>query len=566
MKRSTHSGLGSLDRRTLMVWSARAAGLLAAHAVLPRGLGVSHAMADLPETKAVTTRSGRIRGKVKEGVNAFLGVPYGAPTGGERRFLAPLREATWTGVRDAFEYGPYAPQSGRARGDKQLVFWAPLRPASTKGESEDCLYLNVWTRGLGDGGKRPVMVWLHGGGYDQGSGGSPGYAGEDLARDHDVVGVSINHRLNALGYLYLGGILGGEFAESANPGQQDIVAALAWVRDNIEAFGGDPARVMIFGQSGGAGKVVNLLGMPQAAGLFHSAAAQSGGARGGDPSEASAAAERLLAAFGLSKSNARDLQKVPLDQLMKVAAGARNDAVVRAGAEGLEFRWGPVIDGTVLPADPNASPISKDVPVIVGATRTERTIYEVDGAGYDKLSEEALLANVTELVGADHAARVIASYRQQKPKASPYALDCYIGTDVRAPGALAAARSAKNQAPTWVYRWDWETPVMNLLAPHTMEIPFVMSHLDDCTSMTGPITEAMRQLEAQASGAWVALARTGNPNHKGLPDWPAYTDDTKAVMLFDSPCRVEKDPGAELRSQLLPGVASRPRGPFGGPA
>ena len=153
----------------------------------------------------------------------------------------------------------------------------------------------------------------------------------------------------------------------------------------------------------------------------------------------------MLAAFGLSKSNARDLQKVPLDQLMKVAAGARNDAVVRAGAEGLEFRWGPVIDGAVLPADPNASPISKDVPVVVGATRTERTIYEVDGAGYDQLSEEALLANVTELVGADHAARVIASYRKEKPNASPYALDCYIGTDVRAPGALAAARSAKNQ-------------------------------------------------------------------------------------------------------------------------
>ena len=162
---------------------------------------------------------------------------------------------------------------------------------------------------------------------------------------------------------------------------------------------------MIYGQSGGAGKVVNLLGMPQAAGLFHTAAVQSGGARGGDPGEASAAAERLLAAFGLSKSNARDLQKVPLDQLMKVAAGARNDAVVRAGAESLEFRWGPVVDGAVLPADPNASPLSKSVPVIVGATRTERTIYEVDGAAYDRLSEQQLLANVTELVGADNAAR-----------------------------------------------------------------------------------------------------------------------------------------------------------------
>src|SRR5688572_4031809 len=461
-----------LDRRSLMIWSARAAGMLAATAALPFRLDPAHAAADLPETKAVATRSGRLRGKVKDGVNSFLGVPYGAPTGGARRFLAPQREAEWTGVRDAFEYGPYAPQSGRARGAKQIEFWAPLRPASTKGESEDCLYLNVWTRGLGDGGKRPVMVWLHGGGYDQGSGGSPGYAGEDLARDHDVVGVSVNHRWNVLGYLYLGGILGGEFAEAANPGQQDLVAALQWVRDNIEAFGGDPSRVMIYGQSGGAGKVVNLMGMPSARGLFHTAAVQSGGTRGGDPSEATATAERLLAGFGLSKTNARDLQKVPLGQLMKVAAGVKNEATVPAAAQGLEFRWGPAIDGAVLPADPNGSPLSKDVPTIVGATRTERTIYEIDGAAWGKLTEAQLLANVTELVGAERAPAVIASYRKEKPDASPYAIDCYIGTDVRAPGALAAARAAKNQAPTWVYRWDWETPVMDLLAPHTMEIPF----------------------------------------------------------------------------------------------
>ena len=226
-----------------------------------------------------------------------------------------------------------------------------------------------------------------------------------------------------------------------------------------------------------------------------------------------------------------------------------------------------MIDGAVLPADPNASPISKDVPVVVGATRTERTIYEVDGAGYDQLSEEALLANVTELVGADNAARVIASYRRQKPNASPYALDCYIGTDVRAPGALAAARSAKNQAPTWVYRWDWETPVMNLLAPHTMEIPFVMSHLDDCTSMTGPdhrgdAASSKRRLRARG---WRWRGRA-IPTTRDCPSGRRTPTQNRAVMLFDSPCRVEKDPGAELRRQLLPGVATRPRGPFGGPA
>jgi para-nitrobenzyl esterase len=564
MKCRTHAGSATIDRRTLLSYSARAVGVMAANAVFLRGLAISHALADFPSTEPMTTRSGRLRGKVVDGVNSFLGVPYGAPTGGARRFLAPLREPSWTGIRDAFDWGPIAPQSGRPRGAKQIEFWTPLRPATSRGESEDCLYLNVWTRGLGDGGKRPVMVWLHGGGYDQGSGGSLGYAGEDLAREYDVVGVSINHRLNVLGYLYLGGILGGEFAESANPGQQDIVAALDWVHENIEAFGGDPGRVMIYGQSGGAGKVVSVMGMPRAVGRFHTAAVQSGGARGGDKDAATESAERLLGAFGLSRSSARDLQRVPLDQLMKVAAGARNDAAVPAGAAGLELRWSPVVDGAVIPEDPNASPLSKDVPVIVGATRTERTIYEVDGERYGRLSEEELLANVTQLVGADNAPRVIAGYRREKPDASPYALDCYIGTDVRAPGALAAARSARNQAPTWVYRWDWETPVMDLLAPHTMEIPFVMSHLDDCISMTGPVTEPMRELEAQAAGAWVALAASGNPNHQGLPQWPAHTPEGKAVMLFDSPCRVEQDPGAELRALLLPGAASRSRGPFGG--
>jgi para-nitrobenzyl esterase len=308
------------------------------------------------------------------------------------------------------------------------------------------------------------------------------------------------------------------------------------------------------------------MGMPSAAGRFHAAAVQSGGARGGDKGAASESAERLLAAFGLAKNNARDLQQVPLDRLMKVAADANNDAVVPAGAQSLGLRWGPVIDGAVIPEDPNASLLAKDVPVIVGATRTERTVYEVDRDDYGRLSEAELLAKVTELVGAENAAQVIASYRQEKPGASPYALDCYISTDVRSPGSLAAARNARNQAPTWVYRWDWETPVMDLLAPHTMEIPFVMSHVDACTSMTGAVTEAVRRLEAQASGAWVALAAAGNPNHPGLPDWPAYTEAAKAVMLFDSPCRVETDPGAALRERLLPGAASRRSGPFGGPA
>ncbi|MDX1384447.1 MAG: carboxylesterase family protein, partial [Thermoanaerobaculia bacterium] len=232
---------GQIDRRAFLARAGGIAGAAAAGIWLPgcRPTGTAAAADAGPRfTAPVQLRSGSVRGRVVDGVQTFLGIPYGAPTGGDRRFLAPMPEAPWTGVRDAFEYGPYAPQSGRRRGPKQLEFFSALRADSRLGESEDCLYLNVWTPAIGDGGRRPVMVWLHGGGYDQGSGGSVGYAGESLAKHHDVVAVSINHRLNVLGYAYLGGLPGGEFA-AATPGQLDIVAALEWVREHAEAFGGD---------------------------------------------------------------------------------------------------------------------------------------------------------------------------------------------------------------------------------------------------------------------------------------------------------------------------------------
>jgi para-nitrobenzyl esterase len=530
-------------RRSFLAHGAQLAGLATLGSTVP-GFNLLAAEESAATTKVVTVGSGKVRGKVIAGVNSFKGIRYGAPTGGERRFLAPLPAQPWTEVRDAFAWGSYSPQSNRQRGAKQLEFFKVLG-ASTRNTSEDCLYLNVWSKDLSRGAKRPVMMWLHGGGYDQGSGGSVGYDGLALAKHHDVVSVSINHRLNVLGYMYLGDILGGEFAEGANAGQQDIVLALQWVRDNIEQFGGDPNRVMIFGQSGGGGKVATLLGMPAAKGLFHSAVIQSGGAGGATREAATKTSEQLLAKLNLTRANARDLQKVPLEQLVNAFT-----------------RGGPVIDGKVLPANPAGSPLSQDVPVMVGFTHTERTVYEVDNPKYGQFSEQDLNALVEKLVGAEKTKDVLASYRKHYPKANAFALGRYVSEDASQmrSAQYAEVRNKLGKAPTYVYRWDWETPVMDLLAPHTIEIPFVFHHIDDCQSMTGPINKEMKALELQTATTWATFATTGNPNHKGLPKWSPYTADNKAVLLFNTPSQVVLDPGAELRKQLLSNAALPPSG------
>jgi para-nitrobenzyl esterase len=513
----------------------------------------------------VETSAGKIRGFKRNGVYTFKGVPYGASTSGAGRFMPPAKPQPWTGIRNALAYGRVCPQQDSAHFDTDGHNSASHdedtfllhRGSAISVPGEDCLRVNVWTPEINGSHKRPVMVYMHGGGY---SGGSDhdllSYEGESLARNHDAVVVTHNHRLNVYGYLNLGAIGGDEFAMSANVGMLDIVAVLEWVRANIVTFGGDPDCVTIFGQSGGGGKVTALMAMPSAKGLFHRAIIQSGPfLKALIPDYSQRVAELLLDELGLSRLQVRELQKVPVDRL----SGAAVEAMKKMpkpqpslrGTFG-ETGWGPTVDGRVLPShpfDPGAPAISADVPLITGTDLNE-FVSGIDRPEADAMTVEELNRLVNDAFVGDGEA-IIAAYRQYYAQATPFGLYAAIAaSQLRIPAfAQATRKAAQGAAPAYAYIYSWRTPVLDNRPGtfHAAEISFAFDNAELCDHYSAGDPGAL-VLSKQMGGAWVSFARTGNPNHSGLPKWPAYTAETRATMYFDTPCAVLNDPeGSGLR-------------------
>jgi para-nitrobenzyl esterase len=524
----------SMNRRRFVQASAA---LLSAH-----GLILPRASAAEQEFVTAGTAFGKIRGEKIRGVNIFKGVPYGASTTGANRFMPPRDPARWANVRDALQYGPSTPQSD------------PAQPAGNRRpESEDCLVLNVWTPAL-DGRKRPVMFWCHGGGFRNGSGSEAMLDGTNLAIRGDVVVVTVNHRLNVLGFAYLAELGGADFAQSGDAGMLDLVHALEWVKHNIAGFGGDPGMVTIFGQSGGGRKVGTLLAMPSAKGLFHRAIIESGPTiRVVDTDAGTRVASKLMSALGLRSTQVRELQTLPVDKVMAAYFAVSAGQTTEQMTEG----FAPAMDGKVIPQhpfDPKASAVSADVPLMIGFTRTELTLLLRGDRAAFSLDDAGMRGRVKAIIG-ESAGTVIDVYRRANPGASPSDIFFLIASDNNY-GApimkIEERRAALGRAPVYAYYFRWETPIEGgrLKSPHTIEIPFAFDNVKIAASLTGGGADAMA-LADRVSDTWIAFARTGDPNTRKLPAWPKYDAANRQTMVINNESRVVNDPIREQRIAMF---------------
>ena len=491
------------------------------------------------------TANGKVAGYIQDGVTIFKGIPYAKAN----RFEAPVQADSWEGIRSCRQYGPVSPQGARSGWANDEIAFAFNWNDGVQGE--DCLRLNVWTPAL-DSRKRPVMVWLHGGGYSAGSGQElPSYDGTSLAFAEDVVVVSINHRLNVLGFLDLSAY-GETYAKSANAGLLDIVASLKWVRDNIAAFGGDPSNVTIFGQSGGGGKVTTLLATPCAKGLFHKAIVQSGSMlRTMESKYSRKIGIATVRNLGLDASSIDKISEVPYGELL--AAGEKAIAQVKAeadrdGVASFIFGWAPTVDGAVLPSqpfDPQAPAISAEIPMIIGTTRHEFSMTTYVPALRNAGREEVI--GILKGRYGEGTERFLELFAKAYPGSKP--ADMLDADFVFRPGAIEQAlrKSLQGAAPVYMYMFNWESPVLDgiLRSTHCMEIPFVFNNADRHASMTGGGAQAMK-LASKMSHCWAEFARCGKPSAEGLPEWEPFEAEKRAVMFFDNTCKMSYSHDKEL--------------------
>jgi len=497
----------------------------------------------------VRTASGVVDGLSRERHFAYYGIPYAAPPTGRRRFRAPEAPEPWAGVRPATERGLAAPQTTH-----------PIPGFAASGpQDEDCLNLNVFTPAP-DGARRPVMFWIHGGGFTHGSGYEDLYNGGPLAVRGDVVVVTINYRLGALGFLHLGDHLADE-GLTANAGLLDIIAALQWTRDNIAAFGGDPGQVTIFGESAGAAAVGTLLAMPAAAGLFHRAILQSGTGRGSDRATAASVTDLLLEELGLDRARASEVMVSPARAIVEAQT-----RVTARGGRTLGLRFGPTVDGLTLPEQPLKAVRAgraAGIPVVVGTNRDEVKLFAAS-VRRDPLDDAALIDAVGVPLGqkaSGQAADLVALYRRSRvarglPHENLDILDA-IDSDLRfrVPAMRMALAQATHQPRTHLYLFTYHSPARRgaLGSCHALEMPFVFGTLDaptqDRFAGTGPDVE---RLSANMMDAWLAFARASSPGHEGIGPWPAYEPGRRPTMVFDTNSGAQDDPFGDERLAIEP--------------